>query len=297
MTSVFATRLMTVVALAAGAMGISPVAAQSAFDAASVKPNDAGPGPARFSYAAGGRVTIANIPLRQIVLDAFRLQSFQLLNAPDWLDARYDIVAKADGNPPVDEMQTMLQVLLRDRFGLVAHTETRSLPVYVLEVARTGGRLGETLKRSSSDCAPVTLPKLPEGAPPPPPPPPPGALPPAGHGPVDPNRLSGRCLSFLLPGYISAREITMTQFAAILGRSVGRKVLDQTALAGTFDLDLKYQSDQPVAIGPGGAGITVDPTAPSIFTAVQEQLGLRLEATKGPVDVLVIDRMERPRPN
>lgn len=297
MKRVVVNRFMAVVALAAGVMGASPAVAQPSFDVASVKSNDQGPGLSRFSYAAGGRVTIVNIPLRQIVLSAFRLQSFQLLNAPDWIDAPFDIVAKADGNPPVVEMQTMLQALLRDRFGLVTHVETRNLPVYALAVSRGDGRLGDSLRRSGTDCMPVTLPKLPGGAPPPPPPPPAGALPPPENGPADPNRLGGRCPSLLLPGYVSAREVTMTQFATILGRWVGRKVVDRTALDGTFDVDLKYQSDQPVAIGPGGVGITTDPTAPSIFTALQEQLGLRLEATKGAVEVLIIDRMQRPGPN
>src|SRR5262249_20575158 len=131
---------------------------------------------------------------------------------------------------------------------------------------------------------------------PPPPPPPEGALSPPGST-HDPNRLFGRCASFTVAGYLSAREVTLEQLANILGRVTNRQVTDRTGLADTFDIDLRYQSDQAVAIGPDGRGLVLDPGAPSVFTAVQEQLGLKLESTRGPVEVLVIDRIERPKPD
>jgi len=89
----------------------------------------------------------------------------------------------------------------------------------------------------------------------------------------------------------------MAQLATMLGPLVARKVLDHTSLAGAFDLELKWLSDQPIAIGAFGSGIVVDPDAPALFTALQEELGLKLESTRGPVEVLVIDHLEPPTPD
>jgi uncharacterized protein (TIGR03435 family) len=262
------------------------------FDATSVKPSAP---QERFQPMAflPGRFSAASVPLRQVLLNAFRLRSFQLAGAPDWLDDRFDITATVAGNPPVDQLQAMLRTLLVDRFGLVSHREMRDLPIYVLTIARTDGRLGTDLRRSGTDCAPI---RLPRGVPAPPPPPPSVGVPPSS-GPRDPNDIAGTCPSVGFPGQISYRNITMLQLGNLLGLFSGRPVADRTGMDGTFDVDLVFTPDQPSGAPGGPAPPAASSDAPSIFTAVQEQLGLKLEASRGPVDVLVIEHIERPTPD
>jgi uncharacterized protein (TIGR03435 family) len=290
-----------------GVLNPPPLRAQSrpaavarlAFEVASVKQNKPGASPSRLDFEAGGRFTARNIPLRTLILIAYRIQGFQLSGGPDWLNDRFDIVAKAEGNPPVNELQLMLRTLFSDRFKLTVHHETRELPIYALVMDRSDGRMGAQLRRSGVDCAPINAPA---GAPPPPPPPPASkAL--DGPGPVDadPNRVGQGCASMLLPGRMSGRMMTMTQVANTLTRFLSRPVIERTGLTGNFDLDLEYTPDQMLLSGPGGPPLpaTLAPSSdgPSIFTAVQEELGLKLESMKGPVDVLVIDHVEQPMPD
>ena len=291
--------MRTVLALVAASALVAAIGAQQQppsvqrFDATSVKPSAA---QQRFQPMAflPGRFSAANVPLRQVLLNAFRLRSFQLAGAPDWLDDRFDITATVAGNPPVDQLQAMLRTLLVDRFGLVSHREMRDLPIYVLTAARADGRLGADLRRSGPDCAPI---RLPRGIPAPPPPPPPSAGVPPSSGPRDPNDLAGTCPSVGFPGQISYRNITMLQLGNLLGLFAGRPVADRTGLDGVFDVDLVFTPDQPSAAPGGPAPPAASSDAPSIFTAVQEQLGLKLDASRGPVDVLVIDHIEHPTPD
>jgi uncharacterized protein (TIGR03435 family) len=245
----------------------------------------------------GGRFTATNVPLRLLLRFAYEVQDFQLIGAPGWVDAdRFDIVATAGGaaglNPPI---RLMVRALLEDRFRLAARTESREGPIYALVLARSDGRLAPGLRRSGPECLPIT----PFPGAPAPPPPPPGVS-------VDPSRARGRCPFLPLPGRVSAREMTMAQWATLLTQFVARPVVDRTGLAGAFDFDLQWTPDylaQPGAIGgPAGAPPPpappgVDPNGPSLFTALQEELGLKLDAARGPVEVLVIDRVERPTEN
>jgi uncharacterized protein (TIGR03435 family) len=268
------------------------------FDVASVRQNKSA-GPSKWDFAAGGRFTATNMPVQMLIRIAYRIQDFQLSGASDVLNDRFDIVAKADGNRPVNELELMLRTLLGDRFRLTVHNETRELPIYALVMARSDGKMGAQLRRSGVDCAPITVPR--GAGVPPPPPPPPGALAPAGpDADADPNRVGHGCGSMLIPGRLSGRKMTMTQVANTLSRFLNRTVTDRTGLMGNFDLDVEYTPDQ-MPSGPGGlpmpAPLAPPSDGPSIFTAVQEQLGLKLESTKGPVDVLVIDRVEQPTPD
>jgi uncharacterized protein (TIGR03435 family) len=178
------------------------------------------------------------------------------------------------------------RIWLAERFRLAAHRETRQLPVYTLMVARRDRALGRNLRRSGTECVPVTLP----AGLPPAPPPPPGAGTPVGTG-------GFQCPAGLLPGHLSLRSVDMTVFASVLWRrALQQPVLDRTGLDGRFDLDLTYlpefesMNGRPAIENPALPAPTSG--APSIFTAVQEQLGLKLEQSRGPLDVVIIDRVE-----
>ena len=263
-----------------------------AFEVASVRPNTSGDGMIRLGIQPGGRFTATNVPLRVLIRNAYQVQDFQIVDAPDWIRSeRFDIVAKAEadvppgpiGGPP-GPMQLMLQSLLAERFKLVLHTEQRELPIYALVLARSDGRLGSQLRASTVDCVEVIKAARGRGAPPPP-------LTP-GERPMCGMRIG--------PGQLGGGGIPLDAFSGLLSQFVQRVVVDRTGLAGSFDIDLSWTPDQlPQGGPPPGAPPLppIDPNGPSIFTAVQEQLGLKLESTRGQVDVLVIDSVARPTPD
>ncbi len=267
-----------------------------AFDTASIRPNSV-VGPSNLSFGAGGRFTARRMPLRRMMQVAFRVYDFQIIGNQRVLDDLFDVVAKAEGNPRADELQSMLRALLKDRFRIVMHVETRSLPVYTLAMARKDGRMEANLRSSGVDCLPVRIPpsaNFPSA--PPPPPPPPGALPPPDPNVnADPNRVGGSCGSMLAQGMISGRKITMTQLANVFARFLDRVVIDRTGLTGEFDVDLVYTPDvMPIRTG-ALPPLSPPSDGPSLFTAVREQLGLKLQPGKGPVPVLVIEHVEAPK--
>ena len=182
----------------------------------------------------------------------------------------------------------MLRALLESRFALATHRETRQLPIYELVLSRADGRPGPGLRPSSPECAGIRFPTLAPGMPVPPPPPPgPAQMLPLGVGtPL-------RCPSVFAAGWISGREVTLDILATRLSLLAGRPVVNRTGLTGSFDVDLAYTPD--AAFGPPAPFARAD--GPSLFTGLQEQLGLRLDAARGPVDVLVIDRVEQPTEN
>ena len=247
------------------------------FEAASVKPaspdNPPGQG---VSRAPGGRFTAVNAPLRFLIMYAYQLQGHQLVGAPDWIaNERFDIVAKMEGDPPtivtsgIDPMRLATRTLLADRFGLVAHRETRELDIYALTMARPGGKPGRALKPSPEDCAVMAA--AARAAPPPP-----GA---DGAPPFICGAAFGQGrVRFAGYPHVDVREWSVEQ-----SRPRGRR-----------------------SHGPDGQlGVRADLRARAIarfrcaglFTAIQEELGLKLEATKGPVEVLVIDSVSRPTPD
>jgi uncharacterized protein (TIGR03435 family) len=235
-----------------------------AFEAASVKPTDPNRVGSTFNFAPG-EVQIGGGTLRLIMEMAYDLRTFQILGGPGWLDAdRYDISAKNDAvlkdldkDRRNAEMRRRLQTLLAERFQLKIHRETRERPEYTLVVAKGGSKLRE---------------------------PTPG---------MD-NGISRGC------GLMKGTRTTMSNLATVLSRQVERPVLDRTGLNGRYDFELNYSPDsgcgshQPDGDTPNSDTLT---DRPSIFTAIQEQLGLKLESIKGPVEVIVIDRVEKPGPN
>jgi uncharacterized protein (TIGR03435 family) len=295
---VFAAASVTVPAtlLALGVLTAAQPLVQSpappTFEVASVRLNRDGNGLIAVGFEPGGRFRATNTPLRLLIRLAYQVQDFQIVGGPGWIDSeRFDIVAKAEGVPPLPQIRLMLRSLLEDRFKLVARSETRELPIYALVIARADGKTRPELRPSGAECAPLTL--WP-GAPPPPPPP---------AGPANPGRGAPRCPSMFVPGRTSARAVTMAQLATTLSQFVSRFVIDRTGLSGNFDFDLQWTPDQ-LPLGPPGGAVPgapgpppVDLNGPSIFTALQEQLGLKLEPQRGPVDVLVIDRAEQPTDN
>ena len=250
---------LSVIAIGAGAQN-----ARLTFDVASIKPNSSGDGNSAVIPRPGGGLTATNVNLIQRLRFGFQSQEYQIAGQPNWATTRrYDIEARAGGNAaelPTDAWQPMLQNLLADRFKLAFHREQREVPIFELVVARNGHKLQ---KASLDDCV----------------------APPAG--PCGTFRASSQ--------QIIGDRVSMDAFATRLSRSLGRTVTNETGIDGAFNLTLQWTPDaqltpQPDAPTQNGAG-------PSIFTAMQEQLGLRLESAKGRTEVLVIDRVELPSDN
>jgi len=256
------------------------------FDVVSVKRNTLNDGTVMMG-TRGDTFTGRGVMLRMLIAGAYGVQDDQLIGAPAWLATdRFDIVAKApastseDRPAPVSRNQLMMRALLADRFGLTVHKETRNLPVYALVLPRDG-RLGPHLQKVAIDCAAIEA-----------------AARARQSNPSSNAAPSARgCGTSVGPGVVLAWGQTMWEFATALsklwntGSSLNRPVIDRTGLTGTFDVDLRFT---PERIPSGGPWPSIDPDGPSIFTAIQEQLGLKLEAQRGPVDVLVIDRIEPP---
>ena len=256
---------MTRTAAAALAIAIAafPASAQGpSFEAASVRPNTSGD--LRMRATTQGRAYIAtNMPLDRIIATAYGLQAtmFRLGGGPPWMRSeRFDVTATLPGNTTVRDVPLLLQTLLADRFKLVVRRETRDAPAYALVLARNDGQPGPRLRASVVDC---TTP-VPAGQPAPPPRP-------ECQTQVDSN--------------IQGRGQPLTTLARLLPSFVDRPVFDLTGLKGAFDFDL--------TIPPQGTAAGID-AGGGVFTAIQEQLGLKLESIQAPVEFVVIQSIERP---
>jgi uncharacterized protein (TIGR03435 family) len=265
------------------------------FEVAAVKPNKSGPGPVRIQTSPGGRFVATNVTLKNLIQFAYRLQSFQVVGGPDWLNTvRFDIAAKGDETDDANQfladqqserpnrVQLRVQSLLEDRFKLVVRTETDEQPMYWLVLARSDGRLGTALRQSTVDCG-IEKERSAQNV---------------VKVPLE-NVSQPPCGIRMGMGSILVGGATLTQFAGTLAGMLERTVVDRTGLTGTFDATLKFTPDQST---PGFAEKaryipTIDPDGPSIFTALQEQLGLKLDARKGQVDVLRIVSADQPTPN
>jgi len=259
------------------------------FEAASVKPSNPSAQGQGIRRQPGGRFNTINAPLRMLITFAYQIQNYQLVGGPDWIgNERYDIVAKMEGDPPAivpgsgaDHMMLAMRSLMADRFKLVVRRETRQLDIYALTMARPGGKPGPALKPASGDCSPAAFAARGGG-------PPPAA---GGAPPVVCGMQQG-------PGRIRFGGFPLSLFANGISNRVGRAVLDRTGLTGNWDFELAFAAELPPgALPPGAEPPPLDPDAPNLFTAVQEQLGLKLESTKGPVEVLVIDSVQHPTPD
>lgn len=271
-------------------------AASAQFEVASIKPNKSGPGPQRIGFQPGGRFTAVNVPVRDLIALAYGqpqpLPNFQIIGGPGWMTSdRFDVTAKAEGDfqpgpaGPPSQVPQMIRALLADRFKLVAHEETRDQPIYVLRLDRQDGKLGPQLHPSTVDC--VALRGANRGGPPP--------------GPPDFGK-APQCGAMMAPGRMMSGGMPILTLATSLSRLVGRVVVDKTGLTGNYDATFEFTPDQsqlpPGGIGNLPPGVPAPPVdGPSLFTALKEQLGLKLDSDHGPVRVLVIDSIEPPTPD
>jgi uncharacterized protein (TIGR03435 family) len=281
-TGVVAASLVPV--LAAVAVFGQP-ASRPRFEAASIKP--AGDqGPMMIRPLLNGLTGTA--PLKLLMQRAYAAQSFQIVGGPEWIASeRYTIDAKAPGNHSRDQIFVMLESLLEERFKLKFHRETRELPVFNLLIAKGGPKL-PTPKEGGCDDSADPQPEL--G----------GRMTPVGSGAAPLSRCGGITLALQTEGArMYGGKVSMAEFVRMLSVMLGRTVIDRTGFAGTFDMQLDFLPDDstsPLPPPPPQAAVS-NTMSPSIFSALPEQLGLRLESAKGQVEVLVIDHVDRPSAN
>jgi len=275
-----------------------------AFDVVSVKQDTADPslstvssnfplGPGAVYAPNGGLLSARNFPLFAYIAFAYKVTSYQMQSLratlPKWvITDRFDIQARAEGNPSKDQMRLMMQSLLADRFKMTMHRETRQLPVFALVLDKPG-KLGPKLQPHSADADCTT-----------------GPTPPLAPGSEPPPTASLACGGiFGMPSnatghlHIGARNVTIGLLADSLtgfANDIDRQVLDRTGLTGAFDFTLEWtpQLNGPL---PPGVNFQPDPNGPTFQEALKEQLGLKLESQTGPVDVIVIDHVEPPSEN
>jgi uncharacterized protein (TIGR03435 family) len=294
------------------AAGFGQVAEPPTFEVASVKPaappaSGRGPG---FTFMRGGpgtndpgQITFTNVPMKFLLTYAYDVKGFQVLG-PAWLDSeRFDVVAKVPKGATKEQVRMMMQSLLTERFHLALHHESKEMRLEELLV----GKNGPKLKESSDDPNVVTPPQGPPG--------PPG--PPKMDANGFPQLERPGLIIMLRPGangtltaHLTARAQSMSGLVGILANEMKHPVVDKTGLKGNYDFNLEYAPEgmpagmmpppppgQGPGPGPGGGGGNATPAgaaeasepAPILAGALQQQLGLRLESKKGPVDVLVID--------
>jgi uncharacterized protein (TIGR03435 family) len=275
--------------LVAAEMPIAQPAPTPAFEVASIKTTRSRT-EARGVRIQPGRLTIDGLTAREIVAFAYDipnpLRISRIAGGPNWLDSdRFNIVAKAAESAAADRLRLMLRALLADRFHMIARTTTLDRPVYALSLARSDGSLGPRLHRSGIDCRQFWAARG-------------GALPPL---PRDPKDVS-TCVIRAEPGLIVARARTMADLITVAFPRVveDRVVVDRTGLSGSYDVLLEWTPERkPFASAadvPPGLPVPAPPSTdgPSIFAAIQEQLGLKLQSARARVEVLLIDHIERP---
>jgi uncharacterized protein (TIGR03435 family) len=248
---------MRLVALAILAAGLCPGQGTPEFDVVSIRPS-------RSNESGGGMnpipdgISARNLSVNTLIQIAYGLKPWEISGGPDWArTARWNVEAKAEGDPSFQKKKEMLRTLLADRFQLQFHRETRRMRIYSLTRAKGGPKLQATAS--------------------------------GVRGYVRPRR-----------GLIEGQGLTMTTLAEFLEGSLGQSVTDKTGISGAFDIKLEWtptEGELDYQIQGYGFDGNVDANGPSIFTAIQGQLGLRLEAGKGPVEVFVIDHIARPSEN
>jgi uncharacterized protein (TIGR03435 family) len=239
--------------------------AKPAFEVATIKPSDPAR-PGQIVTLRGAEVITTNTTVHDLINLAYWLHPKQLTGGPAWTESdKYDLTGKPDapGQPSVDQMKLMIQKLLADRFQLKFHSEKRELSVYAVRIAKTAAKI----VRSQDD---------------------PKGLPGFFFG----RAASGTTLTF--------RNSPMSQVTAILQNFLDRPVVDQSGLSEKYDFTVTFTLDPAQAARLGGPPIPAadnPDAAPDVFTAFQQQLGLKLESTKAPVNVLVVDHVEKPSEN
>ena len=270
--------------LAAVALFAQP-AARPTFEVASIKPASR-QGPRMLRPLPNGLT--GTITLRQLMERAYQVQPFQISGGPDWINSeRYTIDARAAGPAGHDQVSLMLQSLLEDRFQLKIHRESHDVPLFDLVLAKGGSKLPPPREGSCRDADPQPEP---DG----------GRMAPPSRGGPRLSRCGGLDVMLESQGArMSGGKVPMREFVRILSGVLGRKVIDRTGLTGPFDITLDFVPDEttPLLPAPPPGAAPSDVLSPPILNALPEQLGLRLEAAKGPVEILVIDRVERPSAN
>jgi len=252
--------------------------APPAFDVASVKPNHSLEVGTKLGFQPGGRFVAMKVRLRALIAAAYGmpqpLPTFRVIGGPGWVDEEtFDIAAKSDAGLEAGwsvKGGLMLRALLAERFHLQVHWETREQPAYALVPARRDRKGGAQLRPSSaSDCAS------------------------ASENPGDAVRVMAATRAGGTTMHIRARCILLERLAQLLENPLRRVVVDRTGLTDMFSLDLDFAGN--IASASAAADSVGD--TPSLSTALQEQLGLKLDSVRAPVDLLVVDRVERPTPD
>lgn len=223
-----------------------------------------------WNVTPGGRIVCRNCTLRRLIVQAYRVQEYQVFGAPAWVSKdQFDIEAKPDTtwNPTDEQSRQMLRSVLEDRFRLRLRMETRNGPVYALVVVKTG---------------PPRSPDQPSTA--------------ATGPPLDPNGPMPPGAIRMASGNVSGKAIPMPLLARFLGQTLGRPVIDKTGLPSRYDIDVRWTPESvPLDLPAGAPAPELD--GPSLFTALQEQVGLKLESTTGQVQRLVIEDVDQPSEN
>ena len=225
----------------------------------------------------GGQFVLSGMAIAPLIRSAYPADTSDLIGAPDWvLNEVYDLTAKAAGEVSREQMTAMLQALLAERFKLAVHYEMQERPVYALVVARADGRLGPDIRKSELDCDAIQAARRAGSK---------EAFPATSNGapPCGMSMRGEQGMTVLL----GARPLSA--LASSLGSPTGRVVVDKTGLKGNYDVTLRYV-ERPSPNAPPDA-------PPEIFTALQEQLGLKLESDRAPLKILIIDRIEKPTEN
>ena len=274
--------------------------ASPAFEVSSIKPNKSGTNQRQVGSGTNGRFTAINVPLADLIRFAYAetgpdgvfapLPPNRLSVAETWVGGatalqsdKFDVVATTDPDTSQQQAFLMLRALLAERFKLVLHRESNDLPIYALVMARKDGRLGPRLRPSHVDCS-----AAPSDSP--------TASPAAGGFVAEPCKGLRN-----VPGKATGRAVTIQTLARLMSGWVDdhRPVEDRTGLTGNFDIDLDWTPDRPLPAPPAGAPALppVDSNGAGLFTALQEQLGLKVESTKNSIDILVVDHAEPPTEN
>jgi uncharacterized protein (TIGR03435 family) len=261
-------------------LSVALTAAQGdiSFEVASIKRNLSGD-PRIGLDISRGQLRATNAPMLMVMRQAFEVMDSQIIDAPGWVsEDRYDILAKApEGLMTAAAMRPLMRTLLAERFKLVIRRENREMPVYALVRFRSDGTFGPTFRPNALDCAAGARPA------------------PAGDASKPPGPDDWlECSVSIGPGALNLGGYRMAEVTRILSSLVSRPVIDETEVTTPVQLRLKYVPDSGVSPDPVDA---VSDDRPTLFTALQEQTGLKLEPRRSPVEVLVIERIERPTEN
>jgi bla regulator protein blaR1 len=249
------------------AAGLLSAQTQAKFEVASIKPSNSADRRLLFNVQPGGRLTVANFTLKKLIQQAYDIKDFQISGGPggfpNWIGSdQFDITAKAEDSTDYKQLRLMLQSLLADRFQLVMRRDTKEMPTYALVLDKNGPKFKESAAESQSGMMRIRR------------------------------------------GVVVNQGVGISQLAEELSNFLGRAVVDKTGLAGKYDVKLEWQPDenqiamfQNMGVPEGFGAPAPDANGPSLFAALQEQLGLKLESQKGPVEIFVIEHVERPSEN